>query len=732
MASAKREPTRAKISDQARQIERLRRAMMPGQLANLISDRRTPTSKLTDIVSYIEGMKKDPWLAISQIRLIRMLMTGDWKIMDEKAGKPLPRSMGKDSPIVELFEKPNAYQSFSQLMSRLMLNRNIGGTAFLLEMGQSEGGTPSELFVLDSSKVTIVPDPKVFISHYKYQVGASTPVRLEAKDVHRMTYMENPQDPYWGMGIPEMAETHFNVTIAMEQWIWSLFVNGAIPGGVLTMKDTLDPDTFERLLKQFESRHGGSANAHKPMILENEAKYEPGSGPQEMDFRDSRKDRRLETLALAGVPPIRAGLTEDLNFASAYISDSGFIQGVYEPTIQEISDFFLPITRKFGPYRLVLPKLRPISDPAADATRVSVLVSTGILTPNEAREQLGMERVQGKLGMDSFYLTMNLLPMEESLMSGEQVPAVPGEKPKIELPLPFPDVKPNDTNEPKHVEHESAMQKATPTQRRVFRFVLNERRNMVRSMAKLGRAYFRWQGKKVVARFLEGQRDVSDLLDFKADETEWQRVTSVWFSEAMQEEYRATVELFGYDDPGTFMPGSRDFNIKLDRLGRDVTLVSQTTRDRIGEIVGQGVQAGNDPSQIAAALSQQFTSWGDARAELIARTESSRAMDQVLAQTYRDLNVKTVNIIGCEDNIIMPGETYGCNSVNIPVAVLEAIKFHPNHKGAPVPNAGKNYPSILTKPERSWDNPIVNRLLRFESLLDGGIALDKITDEVNS
>jgi hypothetical protein len=274
------------------------------------------------------------------------------------------------------------------------------------------------------------------------------------------------------------------------------------------------------------------------------------------------------------------------------------------------------------------------------------------------------------------------------------------------------------------------MQKATPTQRRIFRFVIYERRNMIRSMAKLVRAYFKWQGQKVVGRFLEGQRDVNDLLDFKADDQEWMRVTSVWFSEAMQEEYKATVELFGYDDPGTFAPGTRDFNIKLDRLGRDVSRVSDTTKDAVGQIVGDGIKAGNDPGQIANTLSQQFQSWGDSRAELIARTESSRAMDQVLGQTYKDLNVKTVNIIGCEDNIIMPGETYGCNSVNIPVEVLDAIKFHPNHKGAPVPNAYKAFPLILTKPDRAWDNPVVNRLLRFEAVLDEGLALDKTFIEV--
>src|SRR5690606_30685474 len=47
-----------------------------------------------------------------------------------------------------------------------------------------------------------------------------------------------------------------------------LFENGAVTTGVLRTEQTLSDKAFNRLKEDFDDRHTGLANAHRPMILE--------------------------------------------------------------------------------------------------------------------------------------------------------------------------------------------------------------------------------------------------------------------------------------------------------------------------------------------------------------------------------------------------------------------------------------------------------------------------------
>ena len=91
---------------------------------------------------------------------------------------------------------------------------------------------------------------------------------------------------------------------------------------------------------------------------------------------------------------------------------------------------------------------------------------------------------------------------------------------------------------------------------------------------------------------------------------------------------------------------------------------------------------------------------------MIARTESARALDQGNVQVYKNLGVQLCDVIGCEDESIMAGQTYGCNSTNIPLEEAELIEFHPNHKGAIVPQITKSKMEVraLTQIPKIWHN----------------------------
>jgi len=92
----------------------------------------------------------------------------------------------------------------------------------------------------------------------------------------------------------------------------------------------------------------------------------------------------------------------------------------------------------------------------------------------------------------------------------------------------------------------------------------------------------------------------------------------------------------------------------------------------------------NHPGQEFDGIRSAGKDIAQERAMLIARTESTNLQDAVHTEAFKRMGVTVVDVVGCEDEEIMPGENYGCNSTGIPLSDLP-IKFHPNHLGAIVP-----------------------------------------------
>ncbi|MGJ0580948.1 phage portal protein, partial [Xenorhabdus bovienii] len=75
-------------------------------------------------------------------------------------------------------------------------------------------------------------------------------------------------DGLTGLSPIAYARQAIGLGLATEEHGSRLFGNGAVTSGVLQTDQSLTDDAFDRLKADFESRHQGLVNAHKPMILE--------------------------------------------------------------------------------------------------------------------------------------------------------------------------------------------------------------------------------------------------------------------------------------------------------------------------------------------------------------------------------------------------------------------------------------------------------------------------------
>ncbi len=114
--------------------------------------------------------------------------------------------------------------------------------------------------------------------------------------------------------------------------------------------------------------------------------------------------------------------------------------------------------------------------------------------------------------------------------------------------------------------------------------------------------------------------------------------------------------------------------------------VTHVLRNDILNSIRDGVINKESRTELKERVKDLFSTAKDSQAERIARTEMSAAFDQVAIVNYQEVGIQTVDVIGCEDNDIVPGQTFGCNSSNIPIAQAASIEFHPNHTGTIVPS----------------------------------------------
>jgi SPP1 gp7 family putative phage head morphogenesis protein len=101
--------------------------------------------------------------------------------------------------------------------------------------------------------------------------------------------------------------------------------------------------------------------------------------------------------------------------------------------------------------------------------------------------------------------------------------------------------------------------------------------------------------------------------------------------------------------------------------------ITRTTRDAIAAAIAQGFAQGLSPSQIGDLI-EDLPAFNEARAELVARTETMFAYNQAALDSYTELGVESVEAIdGDQDE-----ECAARNGQTFTLDEAAGIEDHPN------------------------------------------------------
>lgn len=97
----------------------------------------------------------------------------------------------------------------------------------------------------------------------------------------------------------------------------AFFENGAKPGLVATLKETVTPEQFREFIKEFNLGHQGTDNAYKTLFLGGGADVTvAGANMEQLDFKGTQGAGETRITAAGGVPAVIVGLSEGLQAAT--------------------------------------------------------------------------------------------------------------------------------------------------------------------------------------------------------------------------------------------------------------------------------------------------------------------------------------------------------------------------------------------------------------------------------
>ena len=351
-------------------------------------------------------------------------------------------------PILDLLDNPSPEMDGYTLAIQRFLNLQITGNAYLHPILSETLGIPIELWNMQSDLVTIIPDGELDLVDY-YTYGKMPSAVDFRKDEVLHEKQPNPTDAFYGRGWVSAALPAIDLLDSMDGYEQSVLDNQARPDWAIMVKEHLTDSQYQRLMQQVERQLGGNNNRSRPFIFEGGTDGKPMSfSPQDLAFA-SGENRKVEVIAAISGVPVSMLKANDPNLASAREGSLGFLRNTVKPylTLDEafLNRQLLPL---FGEYAddLFLCYDDPVSvDKQLQSSIDATDASSGIRTRNEIRADRGLEPIEGgdellvpagSVPIDvAIEQARNPLPMFGSYGFGNDFKAEPEEKPPVEVPI---------------------------------------------------------------------------------------------------------------------------------------------------------------------------------------------------------------------------------------------------------------------------------------------------------
>jgi len=314
------------------------------------------------------------------------MIVNDAAEINSKIGTQLPvqsvvKGIKRSRVELLLNKEPNPFQDISSFRRNLLIDYIIDGNIFIYYDGV-------HLYHLPASKMTIHASESTYVEKFTYneKVDFSTREVIHIKD-------NSFYSIYRGVSRLKPALRTMVLMRRMRDFQDNFFKNGAVPGLVLKSPNTLSEKIKERMIQSWSARYRPDAGGRRPLILDGGIEIDKVSNVnfKELDFQQAIEENEKIILKALGIPPI---LLDSGNNANLRPNMRLYYLETILPIVRQIN---YALERFFG-FEIVedatnIPALQP--ELRDQSQYYSALVNTGIISPNEAREALNFDPVEG-------------------------------------------------------------------------------------------------------------------------------------------------------------------------------------------------------------------------------------------------------------------------------------------------------------------------------------------------
>lgn len=236
-----------------------------------------------------------------------------------RAAADAPRQIVGNHAALNLWNRPNAFFTRQELIESVQQHIELVGEGYLLVSRHPRSTIPMELWPIQPYRMMPVPHPTDFLSGWIYLGPNGERIPLELNEVIQIR-VPNPIDPYRGLGAAQTIIADAESVKLSAEWNRNFFLNGAQPGGIIEVQDSLDDEEYNRLQRQWNDDHRGVPNAHRVAILERAKWVDRSVSHDDMQFVQLRNVSRDSIREAFGMSKVMLGVNEDVNRATAEAS----------------------------------------------------------------------------------------------------------------------------------------------------------------------------------------------------------------------------------------------------------------------------------------------------------------------------------------------------------------------------------------------------------------------------
>ena len=348
--------------------------------------------------------------ALSQLPIRVVSQTDDGAYVDAiKSDTVGPRDKAKAKQVANLLAEPNNFQSTYEFWYQWLMWYELSGEAFTLwwrKDQKSSVETPLEMYILDSTliAVTITPTryPSYRLSTPAYGFNRDEP--LAAHQVMHVKEMAWQGSAGFNKGI--LAAELVSLDQDIDLYANYIMQNGAKPSGMFTTDNVIPDGKYKEIAARLKeawsamvgSKQSDPSKAGQGMLLDQGMKYTPLEmlTLQDTDAAQLKEQTMKRICGLFGVPAAMIGVGEGKYNNTQTMMDEFYKSSMY-PMITNIQQKLKQHLFVGYPNLSIEFDTRNFlkGDPLSQMNFAVAGVNAGIMTPNEAREYLGMPNKDG-------------------------------------------------------------------------------------------------------------------------------------------------------------------------------------------------------------------------------------------------------------------------------------------------------------------------------------------------